>query len=98
MADVSVDKDINAQLEELRNQISKLSADLGKRLDAASSRADEAISSAKTTVSDIADQARYEGRNVVQAARDNPTATSSILLGTALLGFFAGLVVGKLSD
>ena len=31
MADITLDKDINAQIEELRNQIGKLSADLASR-------------------------------------------------------------------
>lgn len=98
MADITLDKDINAQIEELRNQIGKLSADLASRIDVASERADEALSSAKTRVSNVADQARTEGRNVVQAAKENPTATSSILMATALLGLFAGLLIGKLAD
>jgi len=98
MADITLDKDINAQIEELRSQIDRLSSDLAKRIDSASERADEALSSAKAKVSNIADQARTEGRNVVQAAKENPTATSSILVATALLGLFAGLVIGKLTD
>lgn len=98
MADTTLDKDINAQIEELRSQIDRLSSDLAKRIDSASERADEALSSAKAKVSNIADQARTEGRNVVQAAKENPTATSSILVATALLGLFAGLVLGKLTD
>ncbi|MBB6483612.1 hypothetical protein [Rhizobium lusitanum] len=98
MADMKLDQDINAQIEELRNQIGKLSADLVKRIDSASERADEALSSTKAKVTHIADHARAEGRNVVQAARENPTATSSILVATALLGLFAGLVIGKLTD
>ncbi|AYG66583.1 MULTISPECIES: hypothetical protein [unclassified Rhizobium] len=98
MADVSLDKDINAQIDELRKQINKLSTVLIKRIDAASDRADEALYSSKAKVASIADHARSEGRNVAQAARENPTATSSILIATALLGVFAGLLLGKLSN
>ncbi|MBN8952350.1 MULTISPECIES: hypothetical protein [unclassified Rhizobium] len=98
MADASLDKDINAQIDELRSQIDKLSTELAKRIDSASERADEALSSARTKVASIADHARSEGRNVVQAARENPTATGSVLVVTALLGVFAGLLLGKLSD
>lgn len=98
MADIQLNKDVNVQIEELRSQLDKLSTDLAGRIDLASERADEALSSAKAKVSDVADKARREGRNVVQAARENPTATSSVLFATALVGFFAGVVVGKLSD
>jgi ElaB/YqjD/DUF883 family membrane-anchored ribosome-binding protein len=98
MADVSLDKDINAQINELRSQIDKLSTELARRIDSASDRADEALSSARGKVASIADHARSEGRNVVQAARENPTATSSVLIVTALLGLFTGLLLGRLSD
>ena len=98
MADVSLDKDINAQINELRSQIDKLSTELARRIDSASDRADEALSSARGKVASIADHARLEGRNVVQAARENPTATSSVLIVTALLGLFTGLLLGRLSD
>jgi ElaB/YqjD/DUF883 family membrane-anchored ribosome-binding protein len=98
MADVSVDKNINAQIEELRNQVSKLSSELASKIDVASERADEALSSAKATVSSVTDQARSEGRNVIKAAKENPTATSSVLLTTALLGVFAGILIGRLSN
>ncbi|HEY0124818.1 MAG TPA: hypothetical protein VGC14_24245 [Rhizobium sp.] len=98
MADVSLDKDINAQIEELRNQISKLSSELAGRIDVASERADEALSSAKAKVSAVTDQARSEGRNVIKAAKENPTATGSVLVTTALLGLFAGILIGKLSN
>jgi ElaB/YqjD/DUF883 family membrane-anchored ribosome-binding protein len=95
---VSTEKDINAQIDELRSQIDRLSADLGRRINSASDRADEALSSAKGKVGTIADQARSEGRNVVQAAKENPTATSSVLIVTALLGLLTGLLLGRLSD
>lgn len=98
MADIAPDKDINAQIDELRNQIDKLSTDLARRIDTASEHADEALSFAKTKVSAVANQAREEGRNVVRTAKENPTATSSILLGTALVGFVAGLLVSRLND
>ncbi|NLS15617.1 hypothetical protein HGP16_03475 [Rhizobium sp. P40RR-XXII] len=98
MADVSLDKDINAQIDELRKQINKLSTVLTKRIDTASDRADEALYSSKVKVARIADQARSESRNVVRAAKENPTATSSILIATALLGVFTGLLLGKLSN
>ncbi|GAC1040735.1 hypothetical protein [Rhizobium sp. No.120] len=98
MAGVTLDKDIKAQIDELRSQIDRLSTDLAKRIDSASDRTDEALSSAKVKVATIADHARSEGRNVVQVARENPTATSSVLLVTALLGFFTGLLLGRLSD
>lgn len=98
MADITLDKDINAQIEELRNQIGKLSTDLANRIGDASERTDEALSSAKTKISNVADQARTEGRNVVKAAKENPATTSSILVATALLGLFAGLLIGRLAD
>lgn len=98
MADISLDKDINAQIDELRSQIDRLSTDLAKRIDSASNRADEALFSAKGKVASIADHARSEGRNVVQATKENPTATSSVLIVTALLGLFTGLLLGRLSD
>ncbi|MBB3285981.1 MULTISPECIES: hypothetical protein [Rhizobium] len=98
MADVSLDKDINAQIDELRRQISKLSTVLKTKIDTATDRADETLYSSKAKAASIADQARSEGRNVVQAARENPTATSSILIATALLGVLTGLLLGKLSN
>ncbi|KAA1178837.1 hypothetical protein FP026_20505 [Rhizobium tropici] len=98
MADVSLDKDINAQIDELRRQINKLSTVLTNKIDTASDRADEALYSSKAKVASIADHARSEGRNVVRAARENPTATSSVLIATALLGVLTGLLLGKLSN
>ncbi|MDK4701306.1 hypothetical protein PH562_03590 [Rhizobium sp. CNPSo 4062] len=98
MADVALDKDINAQLNELRSQIDKLSTELARRIDSAADRADEALSSTRGKVATIADHARSEGRNVVQVAKENPTATSSVLIVTALLGLFTGLLLGRLSD
>ncbi|MEZ2219766.1 hypothetical protein [Rhizobium sp. RCC_161_2] len=98
MADISVDRDINAQIEDLRNQVSKLSSQLADRIDVAAERADEALSSAKAKVSSVTDQARSEGKNVIKAAKENPTATGSVLVTTALLGVFAGILIGRLSN
>ncbi|MGV1794551.1 hypothetical protein GR212_25225 [Rhizobium lusitanum] len=98
MADTTLDKDINAQIEELRSQIGDLSAQLSGRIEAASQGANEMLSSAKAKASHVSDQARTEGRNLVRAAKENPAATSSIFVGGVLLGLFAGFLIGRLSE
>lgn len=86
---------ITDQISELRSQLSGLSAELADRLGSATDKTDNALNTASSVVEDVVSSARHHGERVLQAARDNPGATTTAFAAIGIVGILIGLLMGR---
>ena len=88
-------------IETLRSEIARLSKIISAQSARANGdvrdRAANAVDAATPAARKAADVAKAEGSAIAQTARAHPTATGSVLLVAAALGFVVGYVLGAAS-
>lgn len=85
-------RDLQAQIAELKKTLGGQSASVAEQVrDTASS----ALGSAARGVEGVARQARNEAVSVAGLVKEHPTATSTALVGVALLGAAIGYLLGS---
>lgn len=82
------------QIEELRNELKRVSKTLADRTGEWKDYAEDAADEASGRLRQVAQTVRERGHVVAEAVRENP-GTATTLFGTAgLVGFLVGLAVG----
>jgi len=96
-----VDDSLESQISELRSQIASLSKSVSSRAGAISEEASDFVDEAKGRVQRAAHSAaetvKAQSQNVVEAVRENPATSTSVLTVVGALGFALGYFVANAS-
>lgn len=98
MADPTTKHDIESLRAEVARLSKIVSAQSARAYSDIRDRASNAVDAATPGARRAADVAKAEGSAIAQTAREHPTATGSVLLVAAALGFVVGYVLGAASQ
>ena len=88
--------DMEKQISELKEEVSRLSKSLSERASEALADADEVYEDLKDRAGGAARQVRRQARAVSEAAWENPGTAATVVSSAGLIGFVAGLLVSGL--
>jgi len=92
-------KDIQAnyeeQLSELKSELARISKEVSSRATDALESVDEVYKAGKKQARHVTNQISEQSHAAYNMARENPVATSSIVLSAGLIGLAAGILLAK---
>ncbi len=96
----NVEDDVRANLEkqisDLKEEVSKISKSLASRASDAMDDAGNAFDEGKGHARQVVRQVRDQAHVVADAARENPATAATVISTVGLLGLAAGLVLGSM--
>ncbi|MBB4009596.1 hypothetical protein [Allorhizobium taibaishanense] len=88
-------RELQAQVAQLKDRLAEQSYSVANQVRGSTSHA---LNNAARSAQDVARYAKEEASSVAGIVREHPTATSTALLGIALVGAFVGYLVATQSQ